>query len=177
MRFLLFVSVVMFYSCSQPTEQEKLVDLVRQSNQLDEEIKIEIVDTIKVDNIESFIIKYDTISVDVEAQVDRLPDKIKNQKKALSESEESYAKMNDKMLKKYLLEAIEDHKKSIVTMEEIFSKAQILLAKTKTRIDFFENALDKDKNGDVFYVVKCEQEESDTLYYIDVENEFVDYPI
>jgi hypothetical protein len=81
------------------------------------------------------------------------------------------------MLKKYLLEAIEDHKKSIVTMEEIFSKAQILLAKTKTRIDFFENALDKDKNGDVFYVVKCEQEESDTLYYIDVENEFVDYPI
>ena len=163
------------YSCSQPTEAEKLIEFVISSDKVDLQTDVSIVDTIKTEKINDILSGVDSVIVKLDSQILRFTVMIEGLQESLEENEKMSNENIHKMLKPFVEQTISELNNSITATEKKLSITKDRLKELKGQKGFFEKSMKNTKDGDVFYVVKGIKDGEEILLYLNTDKVFVDY--
>ena len=177
MKFILISILLLFYSCSNPTEAEKLMDLVKASNKVDPDTDVAIVDTINSEDIDVVLTSIDSVMLKLDSQLAKTPEMLEGLKESLEENEKMLNGKIHKILIPIISQTILELKQTITSTEQRLSINQDKLKDIKAKKEFFFNAMKNIKDTDVFYVVKGKKDGAVVMHYLNTAYEFVDYPL
>jgi uncharacterized coiled-coil protein SlyX len=175
MKYILIAIMFFLYSCSQPTEAEKLIEFVIASDKVDLQTDVSIVDTIKIEKINDILSGVDSVIVKLDSQILRLPVMIEDLNESLEENEKMSNENIHKMLKPFVEQTILELNNSITATEKKLSITKDRLKELKVQKGFFQKSMKNTKDGDVFYVVKGIKDGEEIVLYLNTEKVFVDY--